>query len=241
MADGPPRSAGQLGWLFAAACLVGVLLIGGGALAWHAWSSAPPEADEPATPVPVAEQVAFGAPEVIDGVPWGFPHTAEGAASAAATAVSVTGHAQAVFDADRFAQIAEVVFAPDEATAQIREVDSARVQFEVSGFVEQPPSRRMYHFAPLAVRPVVFDAEAGQATVEVWAMTLVGVGDRGGAVFTTSTVELATHHDSWQVVALDSEPGPTPMVEESPTVPGRTRGLVRDALQAVLLPTAPSP
>ncbi len=241
MSDYPARTPMQYGWLAAAAGLVVVLLVGGGWLAWRGMSSPSVPAEVAAAPSPV-DTVAFGAPELIDGVPWGFPATLEGAAGAAAVAVSVTGHAAAVFDAERFDQVAAVVFTAEEAAAQVREVDAARVQFEVSGWSAQPPSRRMYHFAPLAVRPVAFDPQALTASVEVWAMTLVGVGDRGGAVFTTSTVSLtATDDGSWQVSGLDSVEGPTPMVEVSPTAPGRTRALVRDSLPGVLLPIRPTP
>jgi hypothetical protein len=100
--------------------------------------------------------------------------------------------------------------------------------------LEQPASRRTYHLAVLAARPTAFDTDA--ATVEVWAMTLVGVGDRGGAVFTTSTVELTVMEGGWRVAGLDTEPGPTPMVDATPDPPGRIRGLTREALPAVLLP-----
>jgi hypothetical protein len=238
MSDYPARSPLQLGWLIVAFGLVAVLTVGGGWLAWRGLSNTTPTTTA-ATPALSGEptSVAFGAPEVIDGIPWGFPPTLEGAAAAASTAVSVTGQAQAVFDADRFEQVAAVVFTDTEAAAQVREVDAARVQFEISGWADQPASRRMYHFAPLAIRPVAFDAEGGEASIEVWAMTLVGVGDRGGAVFTTSTVDLAlSEAGTWQVTALDSEAGPTPMVEDTPTVPGRTRALTRDTLPGVLLP-----
>ena len=241
MSDYPARTPLQYGWLVAAAGLVVVLLVGGGWLAWRGMASPPVDVEVAAVPPP-GGTVAFGAPEVIDGVPWGFAATLEGAAGAAAVAVSVTGHAAAVFDAERFDQVAAVVFTPDEAAAQAREVDAARVQFEVSGFAAQPESRRMYHFAPLAIRPVAYDPEAGTATVEVWAITLVGVGDRGGAVFTTSTVSLIVTQDgAWQVSRLDSVEGPTPMVDAAPTAPGRTRALVRDASPGVLLPLGATP
>ncbi len=57
-------------------------------------------------------------------------------------------------------------------------------------------------------------------------------------MFTTSTVELATGEEgTWHVTALDSEAGPPPMVEDTPSVPGRTRALTRDTMPGVLLPT----
>jgi hypothetical protein len=175
-------------------------------------------------------------PGLVDGVPWGFALDPAGAAGV--TAVAVTGQPEVAFDADRFAQVAAVMFTEKEATAQARQVDAARTEFELSGWADQPASRRMYHLAPLAVRLTAFDPDAVKARVEVWAMTLVGVGDAGGAVFTTSTVELAADDTSgtWQVTALDTVEGPVPLVLETASAPGRTRTLVRDAASVLPLP-----
>jgi hypothetical protein len=96
----------------------------------------------------------------------------------------------------------------------------------------------MYHLAPLAVRLTAYDPQAVTATVEVWAMTLVGVGDTGGAVFTTSTLDLAADQASatWRVHTLDTVQGPVPMVYDTPSAPGRTRAVVRDAIPTLPLP-----
>ncbi|WP_052665109.1 hypothetical protein [Nitriliruptor alkaliphilus] len=233
------RTAAQLVWLAVAVALALTLVVGGGFLAWQGLSAGPAvtaAGQTAATASATGGRVAFGAPALVDGVPWRFPLTPDGAASAAATAVAVTGQGEVVFDPIRFAEVAEVVFTAEEAAAQIREVDAARVQFELSGWADQPESRRTYHFAPLAVRLEAFASDGQAATVEVWAMTLVGVGDQGGALFTTSTVELVADGDTWTVTALDSVEGPTPMVEAPPTAPGRTRALVRDALSTLPLP-----
>jgi hypothetical protein len=230
--DLPGRSRLQLAWLAAALALAALLTVAGGWLAWRGMRTPPPEVHtsitDPAGDIPVPAGVA--------GVPWGFELDVAGAVAAASVAVAVTGHQQVVFDPDRFEQVARVVFTPDQARVQARQVDAARVQFEVSGWAEQPASRRTYHLAVLAARPTGFDAEAGDAEVQVWAMTLVGVGDRGGAVFTTSTVKLTVIEGGWRVAGLDTEPGPTPMVDATPDPPGRIRGLTREALPAVLLP-----
>ena len=232
------RTPAQTAWLLAAGALVVTMLAGGGYLALSGLladqrptTGAP---DAPAGP----EQVAFGAPELIDGVPWGFAVSADGAVAAAVTAVAVTGQAEVVFDAARFEEVAEVVFTPAEATAQARQVEAARTEFELSGWAQQPASRRMYHLAPLAVRLETFDPDGSTAQVEVWAMTLVGVGDAGGAMFTTSTVELTVPEDgeTWQVADLESVEGPTPLVAETATAPGRTRAWLRDATATLPLP-----
>jgi hypothetical protein len=235
------RTSTQRVWLAGAAALVTILLVGGGWLVWHGLDL--PQATlrpAPETPEPSgfsSEVVAFGAPELVDGVPWGFPLTPHGAAAAAVTAVAATGQPEVVFDPDRFAQVAAVVFTPEEATAQARQVEAARTEFELSEWGRQPASRRLYFFAPVAVRLVAYDPDPPPAArVEVWAMTLVGVGDAGGAVFTTSTVDLEADGGTWRVAGVDTVEGPTPLVHAHATAPGRTRGLLREAVATWPLP-----
>lgn len=234
------RTQAQRAWTAGAAALVVVLLAGGGWLAWQGLRS--PQVVLP-PPTPAADTDgsamlanAFGAPELVDGVPWGFPLTPNGAASAAAAAVAVTGQADVVFDPDAFDRVASVVFTTKEAATQARQVETARTEFELSGWGAQPASRRLYFFAPVAVRLLAYDQHGPSAQVEVWAMTLVGVGDAGGAMFTTSTVDLAADGDRWSVTGLESVEGPTPLVADNASAPGRTRALLRDALATLPLP-----
>ena len=232
------RSTSQRVWLAGAAALTGLLLVGGGVLVWRGLSRPDFTLRMAAIGDPPDRRVpgVLGAPQLIDGVPWGFPLTSHGAAAAAVTAVAVTGQPEAVFDATRFAEVADVVFTEAAATAQERQVEAARTEFELSGWGSQPESRRLYFFTPLAARLVAYDAAVSTARVEVWAMTLVGVGDAGGAVFTTSTVTLESAGDTWTVTGLDSVDGPTPLVHPSASAPGRTRALLRDAVAAWPLP-----
>ena len=230
------RTASQRGWLAGAAALVALLGLGGGWLVWQSLTrptvslrAAPPMAGADAA-------VAFGAPELVHGVPWGFPLTPDGAAAAAVTAVAVTGQPDAVFDSARFADVAGAVFTEAEAAVQAQHVSAARTEFELSGWASQPESRRLYFFTPLAARVIVYDEAARSAEVEVWAMTLVGVGDAGGAVFTTSTVDLADNGGTWTVTSLETVDGPTPLVQAVASAPGRTRSLLRDAAATLPLP-----
>jgi hypothetical protein len=237
--DYSDRTRLQTAWLVGACGLLGVLLLGGGWLAIRGLSAPGPA---PPGRAPVADaavgEVGLGAPGLVEGVPWGFALDPAGAAAAGVTAVAVTGQPEVVFDADRFTQVAEVVFTEDEATTQARQVDAARTQFELTGWADQPASRRMYHLAPLAVRLTAFDPDGTTARVEVWAMTLVGVGDTGGAVFTTSTIDLVADDTTgtWRVTALGTLAGPVPLVLETASAPGRTRALVRDAAAVLPLP-----
>jgi len=230
------QSAGIVG----AAGLLVVLLLGGGWLVLRGVTSTPTPPVEQARTAPTAtrDDHAVVVPRLVDGVPWGFALDPAGAAAAGVTAVAVTGQPEVAFDPDRFSEVAEVVFTPEEGATQARQVDAARTQFELSGWADQPASRRMYHLAPLAVRLTAFDHDAVTARVEVWAMTLVGVGDTGGAVFTTSTVDLAADDDAgtWRVTGLDTHEGPVPLVLETASAPGRTRALVRDAASVLPLP-----
>ena len=244
MSDYGTRTPGQRMWLVGAAGLLVVLVVGGGWLAWRGLSQTAPTL---ATTPPhqghesrSAESV-FGATKLTEGVPWGFPLTARGAAAAAAVAVAVTGQADAVFDPARFDRVAAIVFSRAEARTQAAQVELARTELDASGWGAQPPSRRSYFLAPLAVRLVSYDPSGPSATVEVWAMTVVGVGDAGGAVFTTSTVDLTTDPDGdgWTVTGLDSVEGPTPMVAAIANAPGRTRGFLRDAVATMPIPLLP--
>lgn len=230
------RLPARAGGFAAAAGLLVVLLAGGGWLVARGLAAPTAPPGPPAGATVPADQLAFGAPEVAEGVPWGYALTADGAAAAAATVVAVTGQPEVVFDADRFAQIAEVMLAPAQAQVQAGRLQAVRAQFDQQGWENHPDSRRMYHLSVLAVTPIRFDPHGPTATVDVWSMSLVGVGDRGGAVFATSTVELTVDGGDWQVSGLDSVPGPVPLVDEPASAPGRTRMLLRDAATTVPLP-----
>ena len=236
--DYQPRTRRQTLGVAVACLLLAVLLAGGGWLVIRGISSPSSHAAELTTPSSTVDELALGVPVFVDGVPWGFALDPAGAAAAGVTVVTVTGQPEVAFDPDRFDQVAEVMFTAEQAQLQAELVAAARTQFELSGWAAQPVSRRMYHLAPLAVRLTSFDAERLAASVEVWAMTLVGVGDTGGAVFTTSTVDLIADETAgtWRVTALDTVEGPVPLVLDSASAPGRTRALVRDAAPVLPLP-----
>ena len=236
------RTRLQTTWLVTACTLLVVLAVGGGVLVVRGLGTATPSVAAASSAIVTggrdARPVGFGAPGMVDGVPWNFTLDPAGAAAAGLTAVAVTGQVEVAFDPDRFAEVAAVVFTAEEAAVQARQVEAARTHFELSGWADQPASRRMYHLAPLAVRLDRYDPEVPAARVEVWAMTLVGVGDTGGAVFTTSTIDLIADDTTgtWRVTALDTVEGPVPLVLDAASAPGRTRALLRDATATLPLP-----
>lgn len=236
------RTPSQRVWLVGAAALVVLMLIGGSWLVWQGLTSTPVTSNH-APPVggraDTESVVALGPTEIVDGVPWGFRHTPGGAVAAAVTAVAVTGQRDVVFDPARFAQVAALVFDEQTRTAQEQQVEAARTEFELSGWAHQPESRRLYFFTPLAARLVAYAPNPPSAQVEVWAMTLVGAGDAGGAVFTTSTIDLTAREATWTVTNVDSVEGPTPLAHASSSPPGRTRALLRDATPTWPLPLPP--
>lgn len=240
--DYTTRTPAQMIWIGGACLLLAILVAGGGWLAVRGITApdtavaGEPSADDATSTATTVANLA--PPGMVEGVPWGFALDRSGAAAAGLAVVAVTGQAEFAFDPERFARLANVMFTPSEAELQIRHVETARTNFELSGWAEQPESRRMYHLAPLAVRLTAFDPDALTARVEVWAMTLVGVGDNGGAVFTTSTIELIADDPTgtWRVATLDTVEGPVPMVYDTPSAPGRTRAMVRDAAPVLPLP-----
>ncbi len=81
----------------------------------------------------------------------------------------------------------------------------------------------MFTFVPLTVALTGYGPAGGSASAQVWAMSLVGVGDAGGALFTTSTVPMTADGDSWRVAGIDTTQGPIPLVEGDASPPGALR------------------
>lgn len=65
------RAAGQSVWLAASMVLVATLLTVGGWLAFVGLDSGEPANAEPPAPPALTGEVAFGAPQMVEGVPWG--------------------------------------------------------------------------------------------------------------------------------------------------------------------------
>lgn len=242
------RSRPQRLWLAAAATLVAVVVAGTGWLAVRAATTAGP-APLGSTAATVARDAANGTAAIraqpqpgpshrtdVAGVAWGWPLTADGAAAAAMTAHVELSRPDVVIDPDRVDDLATVMFTEREADRQRRLAETLRTELEVSGWFDQPASRRMYHVAPLAVSVPSWDADAGRATVQIWSLQLVGVGDLGGASFVTSTVTLQVIDGDWRLSDTEAVEGPTPFLQSRPNAPGLLRAFLHDAVPLTAIP-----
>jgi len=233
----------------AAATLLAVVVVGAGWLAMRGASTTRPPALTATTTVPTDPDTdgvgvddpglsLAGETEMVGGVPWGWPLTPDGAAAAAMTAHVQLARTDVVVDPDRVDELAAVMFSPQEADRQRRLAETLRTELEVSGWFDQPASRRMYHVAPLAVSVTRWDHDRGLATVEIWSMQLVGVGDLGGASFVTSTVQLQVVDGDWQVAGAAAVEGPTPYLQSRPNAPGLLRALLQQSVPLTAIPMA---
>ena len=174
------RSTQQVVWLVGAVSLVVVMVVGGGWLALRGMPEASRHTDRPAT-TEAADRPSSDGDAALAGLPWSHPFTRDGAVAAALAAITATGQGDVVFDAERFDEIAAVVFTADEAAVQAEQVDAARIELKASAWGQQPASRRMYHFAPLAARLASFTDTPRRARVEVPSSAVPGAAAAAGA------------------------------------------------------------
>ena len=226
----------QRGWRLGAVGIVAVLLAGGGWLVVTGLSHTSATADpvHSSTTEDVTQDVAVGLSR--------FPATQDGATAAAAAALAMLGQPAVLFDDARLTELADELFVAAERRPQVTEIAVARQGFARSGWDDAPPARRSYFSTPIAVRLTGWrdgGDQAVQATVQVWSVTVVTIGDVGGAVFTTSTVDLtADEGGRWWIAGLDTTEGPTPSVVDTPSIPGTYRQFLRDVTPLVPVPLA---
>lgn len=113
--------------------------------------------------------MAFGAPTLVDGVPWGNPLTPDGVTAAAVTAVAVTGQPEACSTRPGSPR-SPAWCSPRSRSGCSSGRYAARSGFELPGWGRQPAARRMYFFVPLAVGLANWDPGVPSAEVEVWSM-----------------------------------------------------------------------
>lgn len=176
---------------------------------------------DPAVPVsvdapPVVSPV--GPAEVVDGVPHGWRHDAEGARAAALAAVSLTGEiatAGFITRSDIITSIATTGYG--RALASLSSSQLAELSVELGG-VGRSPAELVWSEIPLTARFVSVDDH--RAVVEVWAVLVVGVPGVGAPrqAWRTVTVEVAWERGDWRIDGWTTRPGPTPALAATSVV-----------------------
>jgi len=189
-----------------------IAVVAAGSIGLRACSSS---AADPDAAVPVAVDAPpvvspVGPAEVVDGVPHGWRHDAEGARAAALAAVSLTGEiatAGFITRSDIIGSIATSGYGPALAASSSGQL--AELSVELGG-VGVSPSELVWSEMPLTARVVSVDAH--RAVVEVWAVLVVGVPGVGAPrqAWRTVTVEVAWERGDWRIDGWDTRPGPTP-------------------------------
>ncbi|MFB7498883.1 hypothetical protein ACFC09_30070 [Streptomyces sp. NPDC056161] len=182
-------------------------------------SSADNSGDKPAT----SATAATGDTPVrskTSGIPTGFPHTEQGAQSAAANYAVALGSAE-MFDRARRHEIVNTVYAPDIAAGRQSALDSAYADESFLaniGLTKDGSAPRGETFVSriIPVGTKVTSSGADTATVEVWYTSLFGLS--GGAStnpvsesWYTTTYELKWVADDWKVTDFQQKDGPVPV------------------------------
>lgn len=226
-------------WLGASLLVVTVLLVGGGWMT--ATGLARPEPPALATtrsagPAGTAESADPDGSADQDGL----RPTPLDAVTAATVAIGLLSQPEVVLDPAVRDRVLAERFTVDAAQVEAAELAAAAAELTGSAWADQPASRRTFFSTLLAASLSDWTVPAGdagaEATVGVWSMTILGVGDAGGAVFTTSTLRLTWTDGRWRITSVDTVEGPTPMLTGMPSVPGELRALLRDALPTVPMP-----
>ncbi|MEW2163264.1 hypothetical protein AB0912_09715 [Streptomyces sp. NPDC007084] len=163
------------------------------------------------------------------GIPSGFPHTGEGAQSAAANYAVALGSAD-MFDKARRDQILATVITPSKVSEFVATLDKAYTpQFNKNvGLNEDGSAPQGYTFVSrtTAIGTKVTASSADAATVEVWCSGLLGLAGENSTNPVTSswftiTMTLNWTGGDWKIVSHSQKDGPAP-------VPGDDRASTAD-------------
>lgn len=159
-----------------------------------------------------------GPTEVVDGVPHGWRHDAEGARAAALAAVSLTGKIATsgfITRSDIISSIATTGYGP--ALASLSSGQLAELSVELGG-VGKSPAELVWSEIPLTARNVSIDDR--RAVIEVWTVLVVGVPGVGAPrqAWRSMTVQAAWERGDWRIDGWDTRPGPTPALAANSVV-----------------------
>ncbi|SFF92637.1 hypothetical protein SAMN05216251_1396 [Actinacidiphila alni] len=154
------------------------------------------------------------------GIPSGFPHTGEGAQSAAANyAIALGG--EGMYAAARRHQIVATVYAPSAAAKVQGDLDKV---YSDAAFLQRiglkpdgsAPSGMSFisRVNPVGAKAEKVDADS--ATVSVWYSSLFGLAGEGSTnpvaeSWYTNTFEMTWVGNDWKIVSFQQKDGPTPV------------------------------
>ncbi|MGI5436284.1 hypothetical protein ACQEV4_01920 [Streptomyces shenzhenensis] len=154
------------------------------------------------------------------GIPTGFPHTQQGAQSAAANYAVALGSAEMFNKAQRH-RIVDTVYAPDSAADRQAALDSA---YSNESFLSNiglakdgsAPQGQTFVSRIIPVGTKVTSADSDNATVEVWYTSLFGLSGEASTnpvseSWYTTTYELRWVSNDWKVTDFRQKDGPVPV------------------------------
>lgn len=196
-------------------------------------SAAKPDTESTSTVEAPAVVPPVGPADVVDGVPHGWRHDAEGARAAALAAVSLTGQiatAGFITRSDIIDSTATAGYGPTLASQSSSQLLDLSVEL---GDVGVSPSDLVWSEIPLTARIVTADDH--RAVVEVWAVLVVGVPGVGAPrqAWRTVMVDVAWERGDWRIDGWDTQPGPTPALAANSIVSS-----VDDIADVISWPTA---
>ncbi|TMC03744.1 MAG: hypothetical protein E6J41_26455 [Chloroflexi bacterium] len=217
--------------------LVGALAIGLAAGAVLERIAAPPARNPTPASAPATTTGVLGAgpTRVVDGVPVGYAHTAQGAAQAAGNYLAVLGGPLALNPSRLQAALDQVADPATRAKLDASTRSSLRAEDSLWGVQSAAEQGRhvLLTQTPIAYRVAAYTT--AEASVSVWLVTTVGVENRQRLVafFGIGTATLAWLDGDWRLRAVDagSQAGdvvPAAMQTPTPTggVPAKLDGFV---------------
>jgi hypothetical protein len=154
------------------------------------------------------------------GIPSGFPHTEEGAQSAAANYAVALGSAD-MFNTARRHQIVNSVYARDAAAAKQSAMDSAYTSEKFLANIGltkngTAPSGQTFVSRTIPVGTKVTVSGTDATTVEVWYTSLFGLSGEASKnpvteSWYTTTFELKWVDNDWKITDFQQKDGPVPV------------------------------
>ncbi len=154
------------------------------------------------------------------GIPTGYAHDAQGAASAAANYSVALGSAD-MFNKAKRHEIVNTVYAPDVAAARLADLDNA---YSSESFLTNiglakdgaAPTGQTFVSRVIPVGTKVTSSNASTAAVEVWYTSLFGLSGESSTnpvseSWYTTTYQLKWANSDWKVTDFQQKDGPVPV------------------------------